>query len=357
MPHKRGRWILPGILFLSFYLLLGARPMPGEYGFKPVGISKIDGSIAPVAGRLPEPADPLIPVRTPGRFAYVDPSGRILFSSDMHAGLALSPRAYALFAASAEGFTLAHPGSGVSFRIESAGYPFFSAGRLFVLHPDQSGVSEFDPGGRLLWSFEFPSIVTCHSANGRTAIFGLLDGRAMAVTGAGEIEFVLEPGGSRIDCIYGIAISGDSKRVALLSGLDRQRFLVYERTPSGMKEIHASGFLEGLTRPATLAFTGMDRHVFFERPEGVFICDTRSGVEHALATGRIVSGPVVLDGGAGFFLTLDESGEHRLVGVDETGCRIVSRPVRESHVELYAHEDSLYVTVGETLHRIDLERP
>jgi hypothetical protein len=157
------------------------------------------------------------------------------------------------------------------------GYPFFLDGKTFIMGRDQYTVSRVGNSGSVLWTFDFPGTVTVVAASSGLFLAGLLDGTAVLLDGSGKQVFSFEPGGSRIPVIMGAAISADGSRLAVVSGVDSQRFLLYEKFGAGSvdyRPVYHESLGDGLRRPVRVEFTGNDRNVIFERSDGLGIYDT-----------------------------------------------------------------------------------
>jgi hypothetical protein len=97
------------------------------------------------------------------------------------------------------------------------GYPFLEASRIFLIRPDQQGVSEIDGNGGTIWSREFGSILTCASATAGRSVWGTLGGEIVVQNSQGEFA-TIEPSSFGISlekaCVYSVAISSDGETIA-----------------------------------------------------------------------------------------------------------------------------------------------
>ncbi len=120
-------------------------------------------------------------------------------------------------------------------RVASTGYPFFAAGRRFVIAPDQATVSELSKNGAVSWTYQFGAVVTSFDSCPSIAVFGLMDGRIVGLGPSGVVLIDFAPGGSHIPGVYGVAVSPDGLLVAAITGLDRQRLVVMEKRSSAYR--------------------------------------------------------------------------------------------------------------------------
>lgn len=191
------------------------------------------------------------------------------------------------------------PDGAAAFTIEDGhGYPFFLDGRAFVMHSDQNSVSRLDADGSIEWTYDFTAPVTCVDAAAGFLLAGTLAGTAELVDGEGRGVYTAEPSGSRIAGVYGCALSADGSMMALVCGLDRQRFVLMGRQggadgsaafTSGVftSGVSASGvsawrvlaheFIgDGLRRPVIVRFVDGGGSVAFERQGGLGLYAVRA---------------------------------------------------------------------------------
>ena len=231
-------------------------------------------------------AEPPLPFRLGGRYGYFTAEGSILFAAAAPYGIALAPDAFAVYDRLSEGFTVQSPDGSALARVATAGYPFFAAGRRFVIAPDQATVSEFARSGAVAWTYEFGSVLTCFDACPSIAVFGLMDGRIVGLGPSGSVLLDFEPGGSHIPGVYGVAASPDGHLVAAVTGLDKQRLVVMEKRSSAYRVAYHRYLASDYRRPIYMGFTADGSRLAFESPAGVGVYDRPSRGE------TVVSVPV-----------------------------------------------------------------
>jgi len=173
------------------------------------------------------------------------------------------------------GVDILEPGGTLISRIQIKGYPVSRNGNLYIY--DEDRLSKVDPGsGRILWTKEYISLVTVLDAvHGRTLV-GLMDGRVYLIDHSGEILLNYRPGGSRLELIYGGALSSDGSNIAIIAGLDPQRFIILEERKNGFRPIihHDTGM--EFRRGIPVGFVRDNREVIYENRNRVTAVDIRS---------------------------------------------------------------------------------
>lgn len=299
-------------------------------------------------------SSPPIPFRLGGRFGYFTADGTILFTGAAPYGVALAPDAYATYERLSEGFAIQSPDGATLARVASVGYPFFAAGRRFVIAPDQATVSELSRSGAIAWTYEFGSVATCFDASPSMAVFGLMDGRIVGIGASGKVLLDFAPGGSHIPGVYGVAVSPDGLLVAAITGLDRQRLVVMEKRSSAYRVGYHRYLASDYRRPVYMGFTADGGKLAYESPSGVGVFDRTSRDETAIsvpADSRL--GLTTLDGR--LLVLLSGSGEEkRLVCAALPDRRVVDLVLKAELAFVETRGDSIFLGADQDIVRMDL---
>jgi len=368
MSEKRRKGLIAVVAVFIVYSVAAVRPVSQETVLVPRWLSSLESG-EPV--RFGDPVTPpgvvprALPFALDGRFGYVEMDGRFPLNRPRTGQVSISPERWAEFDGELESVAVYAADGGALFVIDDpGGYPFFLDGRTFVVGSGQDSVYRMDDSGRALWVFDFPSPVTSMDAAAGLLLAGLLDGMVVLVDDSGRQVFSFDPGGSRFSVILGVAISADGSRLAIVSGIDSQRFLFLERfgASAGDYRVVYHEFLgEGFRRPVHVAFVENDRHVVFERRGGLGIYDTGSRLTRNVELDGELR---ALDGSGGqglMFAVFSRPGGdgNYLVGIRTSGRtpRVVIRaPFRGEDVFLGRMGSRLIVGGGQAMVAFDLER-
>jgi hypothetical protein len=367
MITKKQIWFIAGIMLFAAYFFIAARPIPLETVLIPCWLNTIE-SDTPVSlggsqvgdsgGSIPEQR---IPFSLGGRFGYISGNGFFSVNQEKKANVSLSPERWAEYEAEPERIAVYDSNGETLTLIENPrGYPFFLDGRTFFIGSEQNVISEIDRSGAVSWTYEFPAPLTCVDAAAGLTLAGSLDGVIGLLDNSGRQIFTFEPGGSQYSIILGCAMSRDGSRLAFVSGINDQRFLILERfgaNTSDYKVIYHEFLGDGFRRPVHITFVENDRWVVFERSGGLGFYDISARQAGKAALNGEIS---ALDqsGGQGMvFVIISRFGDAKeLIGVRLPGRIIIESPFESDEVFLGRIDSRLIVGGGQTLVSFDLEK-
>ena len=323
---KQSKKARNAVIFFIFiaYFLLAARPIPKETILAPGWLSSLQTSNStqfgdPVSG-AGQDAERLIPFALGSHFGYVDMTGNFAVNNIKTGEIYLSENLWTEYGAQPEKIEIKNILSETAVTIQGIkGYPFLLDNRIFILGGDQNALSEINADGNVMWTYEFGAPLTCVDAAAGIVLTGSIDGIVDILDSSGTRIFTFEPGGSRYAVILGCAISRNGSRLGIISGIDQQRFLLLERygvTGGEYKVVYHEFLDSGFRRPVRISFVDEDRHVVYERYNGVgcYNIKTRQGIRIPL-DGEIAAMDDSGDNGFLFLITSHSSREKKLIGV------------------------------------------
>ncbi len=220
MPHSN-QW---GIFFISIlvftgYFFLFPRIFSQEMIIHPVGVFDNNSSSVVLSGGHPETG-----IQFGQRAMYFDEKGNPVQFLEGES-IAVDNHWWATEQDST--VEIREPDGRLRFKIQTPAFPYTRNGLLFLINSFKGIVWKVDPvDGEILWQREFISEITFLDAHDTRTLIGLLDGHCVLIHDTGEILHDFRPGGSRIEAIYGGALSEDGTKIALISGLDPQQFIL-----------------------------------------------------------------------------------------------------------------------------------
>jgi hypothetical protein len=326
------------IIFLLFfaYFLAAARPVPREAVLAPQWISSlnvqtVDGTSGQTyslrtpssgnvnaAGASPEI---LLPFALGDHFGYINSSGQFILNNTRTGNIALTGKMWAEYSAIPSEIKINYIGSDKVISIDDPrGYPVLLDDRIFIFGSEQNSLSEIDADGNTMWTYEYGSILTCIDVAAGLVLTGSIDGVIEILDSEGKRIYNFSPAGSRITTIYGCALSRDGSRIGVVSGIDPQRFILFERfgsSDSGEYRIIYHEFLDaGFRREVLVTFIDEDRRIIYERAGGIgcYSMRSRRGVFIPLA-GDIAAVDYSGDQGMFFLVTSNSMQQKELVGI------------------------------------------
>lgn len=309
MAVKKGRrLILLGTLVFVVYFFVASIPTEEALSLAPGWRS----SLSVGTGAAGTTDTRLYPFSIAGRFGYYRADGELLLLGDDDGTVELSDEAWT--SKGSDGVsTVRAPDGEVLYSFTGEGLPFFLEGRAYLVSPQQNALTAFDRNGAALWTRAFSAPITCVDARAALVAVGLLDG-SLELLGAetGTKRFSFAPGGSKYPVIVGIRLSDSGRRIATVSGIGPQRFLLLEESNGTYKVIHHEYLESAFRRPVLMAFLEDDRYVAFEARDGIAVHDTSSGGTARIPqAGRLLS--IANDQRDGKLFALFEEEEGRLL--------------------------------------------
>jgi hypothetical protein len=360
--EKKKWWWILGVLLFIVYIFIAAGPISKETVLRPRWITSLESNYPISMGDFSFPEgeeQQLLPFRLGDRYGYVGDDGEFIINQIGKGYFSLSENIWAEYEAVPSSIRVMNPLNEPVLTIENPeGYPVFLDNRVFIVGREQNSLAVLGADGEKLWTCVFPAPLTCVDASGGYLLAGTLDGAVMLLDASGNPVFTpFEPGGSRRSAIYGCAISRDASRLAIISGLDKQRFLLLEQTGDTYRVIYHEFLSDGFTRPVHICFVDNDARVAFEREGGLGIFDINSRTSINLPLEGEIA---VLDNSGGdrflFVITSQDPGQKRFIAIRYPGNIVIEVPFK-SDTAFFARRDSkLYIGGDSTMASLELGR-
>jgi hypothetical protein len=253
---QRGVFLI-GLILIGVYFFIFPRPTKGEYVLRPEKLSAFEET----GGAAATPGGSRIAIRSGYSAVYLDGDLAVTRVGSAEK-MAADDRWMAI--SGATGLEITDPDGRILSRSAESGYPVARNGNLF-LYDGEGRIGKIRPAnGGVLWRREYLSPVTVlDSVEGRTLI-GLLDGRVEILDDDQGVVFEYKPGGSRIEAVYGGALSSDGSMVALVAGLDPQRFILLQERKNGFRPVFHRDTGTDYRRSVRVGFVRGDHEVLYE---------------------------------------------------------------------------------------------
>jgi hypothetical protein len=234
-----------------------------------------------------------------GVFGYVDTDGRFMHVERTLYGVALSDTGYVNYTRLGTDWILQDPGGRRLLSFSGSGYPLLSprGDRIFVVKSDLSGLIEMDGAGEQRWERDFSSLLTTVSVQGSSLLAGLLDGSMVYIDAQGAP--VVQPASrlSRIPVQLGVAVTGDGRLAASVSGIDPQYLVLYDRGPQGFQQREADTLGTDFRREVRMSFSPGGHYLAFEGGGSVGVVDPAGGHSFSVALSGTLAGIAFPAGG------------------------------------------------------------
>ena len=361
MKKKINIWIVLWIIIFTLYFFIAARPITEETVLIPKWLISID-SLNPIAiGNNSIKEDHyLIPFNLGNHFGYISSNGNFFINRIKNSMISLSEENWSEYETEPEKLLINRNNGEILAVIDNpCGYPFFLDGRIFLIDSEQNSISEIDSRGSVLWRHQFASIITCVDAASGLLLAGSLDGILGVLEKNGKQIFSFNPGGSQYSVIVGCAISGDGKKIAVISGIDRQRFLFLERDRYGSSYnvVYHEYLEEGFRRPVYIEFIDDDQWVLFERKEGLGFYKIGSRkTEKLKLDGKITAIDNCGGGGQVFIIISLNEKSKKLIEIKMPDIVMLNAPFKSEGTFLSRKDSRLIIGGEQTLLAFDIEK-
>jgi hypothetical protein len=258
------------ILYFAFF----PYPLGREIVAKPVWAVALPDPASPQAQTPAGSMTIASPFQLGDLFGYATASGGILHEEKALFRVALADAGFVNYTRLGTNWILQNVRGARVLSFSGYGYPFLSrdGGRIFIVKADLSGLIELDRAGDVLWSRDFPALMTSLSIPGDSLLVGLLNGTLLLLNGRGVPVYEHSMGGSRLPVILGAAVSTDGSLLASVSGIAPQFLTVLRRQGTGFGEIAKEVLASDFRREVRVIFAPDSRYLLFEgeRAAGIF---------------------------------------------------------------------------------------
>jgi hypothetical protein len=345
---KKKYVIIIVILASLLYAFIAAGPVAEETVLSSKWIKSVETSY----DEQLEQTEDLIPFELGASFGYISRDGYFSINKTKKAYISLSNYFWAEYGEQTNSITVKNPLGETVFNIENGyGYPFFLDSRTFIIHSEQNSVSQLetiqdDPSGavKFTWTYDFASPLSCVDAAAGFFLAGTLDGTIELIDSAGQRIYFSEPSGSRIAAIFGCALSKDGKKIAVVSGLDKQRFILIEQSGAAWRITFHEFLDDGLRRNVYVRFVDNDSKVVFERESGLELYDIKSRTSYKIALDGEVT---ALDGGENngmlFLISAQDEYHKKLIGIKFPDIVMIEAPFNSENSFLAVKDYDLFI--------------
>ncbi|MDA3941853.1 MAG: hypothetical protein PF693_21500 [Spirochaetia bacterium] len=259
------------LIFISYFFIFGRQITP-EISFIPVWVENLE-----FIKTNPEVTeDRVIDFKLNGKFGYLDSEGGILFSENFLQGVAIDKTGFISYSRQNDILVLRNTEGLFVNRVDLSGYPVFIQDRRFILSYDNNGISEIDQEGSVLWKKIFSSSISSVSSTDILVLIGTVDGSIRLIDLEGDVIFLEETKTSRINIVYGGAISLNSGNLITVTGIEPQLLNLWKNNGSGY-EVDSSWTLDSeLRRHAVTGFSEDGLFAYVEADEELIFIELKT---------------------------------------------------------------------------------
>ncbi|MBQ0166318.1 MAG: hypothetical protein KBT02_04315 [Treponema sp.] len=338
------------VLFVIVYLIFAVSPVDHSLKISPVWTVSIDRVTSDSDSGTP------IPFKLGQRLGYFTENGNILLTESFPYMATVSSSKWATYTQSARNTSFYTTDGEEAGTIAMTGFPYFTESNGFLFMPGGMSFSMLNEDGSKAWSYEYTSPITSFTDSPAGCTAGYADGHLILFNPDGKIVFSTYPGGSDYEVIIGSAVSGTGDFTACISGLERQRFVLY-RTAANQTKIVFHEYLEGNLREQTFVkFSNSKNRVFANEKNGLLIVDTEQlSSTHIPITGKILDIKELEH--ANLFAVLVRNGTSFTIYIFEDKASLLgSFSFDASYACINTDSDSLYVGRDTEITKLEISK-
>lgn len=152
--------------------------------------------------------------------------------------------------------------------VKTVNSPLVMGNRYFSVNYGSSFIEEYDKSGSILWSWKGLAPLTALALNEDFTVLGSLDGNVSLIDRSGHItDFPVYPeDGDNV--VYSVAVSADSNRVAIISGMRNQYLRTYTLS-DGLQLLSQIKLKSQYRRPVKMYYSDDAAYLWVEQEEGL----------------------------------------------------------------------------------------
>ena len=343
------------VLAVVVYVLLGSYTV--QPGTAYIQDWSFDVASEEVKGQAEDSSEQWIPFRVQDYFGYVQSDGILALRGPVHWNVALSSETFCNYSRQGNNLVIRDPRRNYLYPLNMSGYPVAREGGYYVLSSDMSGLTAFSSTGEFGFSREFSSLITALDANTNTVGVGLLNGAVELFNQDGSSRVGIRPETSRINVVYGTALSNDSSFLGMVHGIDPQYLSLYSLN-SGNFRLLWQRELSVQTRSQTkIGFSQNGEFLLCEDGSKVLVLSTADSTqEYSLSIeGELVDFEFIPE--LESIYTLSTDNENSVLSIYSEDGRLYSRESFTGQAQwLYSTGTALYLGCGSWLRKIQIER-
>lgn len=281
MPLKdKIRLIAVGSLVIFLlYFLIASKPITKDLYFLPLWSSSVENEVDGFTNKLTNQEIENIkvyPFLMKNKFGYFSDDGKVIMSREVMDKVSASSSYWCQYGTDAKETKIYNPFGNLVTTIKAIGFVHIVKDRIYLFMPGGYGLAEYSTKGERLWKYEHTATITAFHSNDKGVVLGYSDGRVAYLDKDGNEVFNFYPGGSAYQVISGVALSGDGKFIACVSGIEKQRVLLVHVMAHHYKIVKHEYLKGNLYRQVFVSFDNDSSCAIFESSDGIGIIDCKS---------------------------------------------------------------------------------
>ena len=339
------------IVFCVLYLIFAFRQLGEELSLTPEWTVSISNTT------LPREDDKMYPYRLGQNIGFFTEDGRITSFTSYAFKATISDSFYAAYGADNTETQFFDNRGQQAGLISEKGFPFFDKDRLYLFLPGGTSFARCDESGKTVWQYESYAPITAFSSSEGGTVAGFADGTVVAFTNDGKVNQKFAPGGSDVSVTLGVGISADGNTIACISGRNRQRFVIAQKTSESHSKIIFHEYLpKDYNGQSLVQFNKSGNTVYFNFNGGLGIADlTELKSHHVPLEGHIVQ--IEESDTTGLVCILSRNGEsYNVTILEPMNHPLASHTFKANCAFIKMDGDALYIGRDDKISRVTVVR-
>ncbi len=267
---KRKHYLILGIILLNIYFFVFPPLVGPELVVRPrESVSQGEDGAVPLSAKGSGGGE-LLAFETKEAFGYLKPDLSSLTLKTKERRADVSSLGSLLYGGDKGRIQLVSPEGQLIFDLPGKSRtPIFDGGRIYFFGKEGLTIEERSALGHIRWKRSLSAMVTSVDAGEKLTLLGLISGEWLLIDGEGRVVRRGRPGGSRLEAVYGVGLSPKERYAAVVSGVDPQRFVLYDLIPEDPQPIYHTENPLPLRRQTAVGFLESGDWLFWERTRGI----------------------------------------------------------------------------------------
>ena len=344
---KKRLFLFIGSAFATslIYLIVAAKPISPEFTLKTLWTLNLDNAIPRTVQAETIKEDP-IPFVLGNRYGYISPDGAFLDTRSLQQNqlISITPKLVSVINPIPDTVTIESWASRTAILIKDAtGYPFLVQDRIFLIGKDQDSIASITASGTVRWNYGVSSPITALDCNLDKILIGTLDGTVYLLSSEGELLYTFQPGGSRLSIILGAALASDGDNIALISGIDKQRFILLSKSGQTYKVVHHQFLNTDYRRQVIIKFAQNNQYVLFEGKSNLSVFDGLKKRLYEIPIDKPIQAIETLENNNNVFVMAGTENQRQLIALSLPNKKMLSSSFVSPESFIYGRSDQLIV--------------
>ena len=358
MPLKdKIRLIAVGSLVIFLlYFLIASKPITKDLYFLPLWSSSVENEVDGFTNKLTNQEIENIkvyPFLMKNKFGYFSDDGKVIMSREVMDKVSASSSYWCQYGTDAKETKIYDPFGNLVATIKAIGFVHIVKDRIYLFMPGGYGLSEYSTKGERLWKYEHTATITAFHSNDKGVVLGYSDGRVAYLDKDGNEVFNFYPGGSAYQVISGVALSGDGKFIACVSGIEKQRVLLVHVMAHHYKIVKHEYLKGNLYRQVFVSFDNDSSCAIFESSDGIGIIDCKSyQIQFIGEKEKIVN---VCDDKKLITILTQENDRCKLIIIEKPFKKVATTTFNASETFLLQDKNKLFIGSGLKISAVEIK--